>query len=91
MGGVHYKVQGFTKGLLITTTDKIFIPRKCSLFQTAFHLFRQKIPQNLHLSPSPLLFPSLFLTPTRPKTPPWSLTHLPPPPHLFTPNSGARL
>ena len=87
----HYKIQGFTKGLLLTTTDKIFICWKCSLFQTAFHLFRQKIPRNLHLSPSSLLCPSLFLTPTRPETPPQSLTHLLLPSHLFARHSEARL
>lgn len=81
------KLWGFTKGLLITTTNKIFIPSKCSLLQTTSCLFRQKI----YLHPSFPLCPSPSLTPLHPDPPPQSLTPLPPPSHLLSPHSRARL
>lgn len=39
------KLWDSIKGLLTTTTTRIFISLKCSLFQTAFCFLRHKIPQ----------------------------------------------
>ena len=74
------KLWGFTKGLLITTTNKIFIPSKCSLFQTTFCLFRQKIYlHHFPCAPPPPLPPYILIPAAEPDTSPTSSLSAHPP------------